>query len=650
MGKVIMVGDHADMKEVIRPIADCVSPEAVLLLQQIRHPLLPRLLEIRNLAVYGQEAVPCFVFEFMTGTSLDRLSAAQSQTWPLAEKVIYMARVARAVAFLHQQGERCLLHLDIKPANLLLGPNQQPILIDFGSARIYQAPARMRDELESALSTNPACTPDTTGNPAAIACTPAFASPELLAGKPCPGSDIYAMGMTLLALALQYEPGPQTMAILPGLLAELPATLSRIINRCLQSQPDSRFSQADELALALETVYEQLIHGFTLPESTLLTGTSAAAPGSRSASAMAASANAASDNAASAPDVSATTESAQSASAMAREPDAAPAKPLEDPPAKLPDAAPAKLPEDPPARTPEAAPARTSAGIPDIPAEPAPAAGRIICIWDSSDFGCELAAQLSKHHNRLLVVDADLPNPRADLLLGQRSRSRSLLPPSRAASLDQAFADQQRGVLTASRLHDLAQSTMVEQVELLVSGSSLEQYEHISPETLYQVLQLAAMSYDLIILLCNRFVYDAFTCLGLLLADQVIIPIAGNAASFREFNRYIDFLALRRQIDPQRLYFVAFPYDAQSDLSWGTMDELCGGRLVGCVSATPARQRLKGSARPYAAAMNRHNQKEYAALIIRLGRKLDKESNHADYYLARHLRRKVRILSGQSAG
>lgn len=682
MDPVTIASHTATSREVVKPIAQFVSPEAVLILQQIRHPALPWLREIRNVAMDGQPPVPCFIFSYLPGTSLDRLSAQERSNWLLPDKVRYMARLARTVAFLHQQGERSLLHLDIKPANLLLSPNQQPALIDFGSARLYPVIAGSSSQ--------------EIGDPnEKYACTPAYAAPELLAGQPCPASDIYALGLTLLALVTDREPQAGQPAALAAQLAELPAALARIINRCLQSQPDKRYPLAAELAAALEEAAQQMLHGFVLPENQQPPRLSAQSPlFSPSGGVTGQPLTTQPETIAALPDPvdppglyptpdsldlpdwpvsSRRLEKPQTAEGPATPPREQPAKPslrerLTAPPLrKQPQTA--ERTASPPCgqptesrlheqRTGSSSPVTRSVKPAGHHPEPAQdnsadtrqaATARIICIWDGSEFGCELAVMLSQQHGRILVVDADLLNPRADLLLGQRSRTRSLLPATRPASLDQAFADQLRGVLTASRLRDLTQWTLVDGVEILVSGTSLDQYEHLSSESLYHVLRTASLAYDLIILLCSRFVYDAFTCLGLMLADQVIIPLSGHAADFREFNRYIDFLALRRQIDRQRLHFVAFAYNVESDLSWGTMDELCSGRLAGCISATNARQRLRGAARPYATAINRRNQKEYTALLIRLGRLPDKEPAHAAYHIPRNLRRKVRRLSSQPA-
>jgi len=113
-------------------------------------------------------------------------------------------------------------------------------------------------------------------------------------------------------------------------------------------------------------------------------------------------------------------------------------------------------------------------------------------------------------------------------------------------------------------------------------------------------------------------------------------------------NRSIYFLALRQQIDPMRVHIIAFPYDERSDLSLGTLDVLSRNRLVGSVRTTLARQRQKGTAKPYATDISPINAKEYDGIIARLGAIARKEAAHANHHLTRPVRRTVRFLSRQT--
>jgi serine/threonine protein kinase len=174
---------------VIKPVDQVLCPEAVYLLSQIRHPALPALRGVEEIELDGQPPRDCFLFDFLPGTSLDRLSTAEQDDWPLLAKIQFFTELAQVVDFLHVQCEPGLLHLDIKPANVLLGPDLRPRLIDFGAMQhLARDPAG-----EQQAAALPACSGQN------IACTPAFAAPEVLQGRPVMASDVYAIGLTMMS-------------------------------------------------------------------------------------------------------------------------------------------------------------------------------------------------------------------------------------------------------------------------------------------------------------------------------------------------------------------------------------------------------------------------------------------------------------------
>lgn len=135
-----------------------------------------------------------------------------------------------ALASIHRAG---IVHRDVKPANVILGP-EGPVLIDFGIARAIDA-----------MTTST----QVTG-------TPAFMSPELLAGEPVtPASDIFSWGVTMVFAATGRLPfnGDTIPSILNAILnkdpdlAGVPEPLRSLVATCLAKHPGDRPTAEDLL-------------------------------------------------------------------------------------------------------------------------------------------------------------------------------------------------------------------------------------------------------------------------------------------------------------------------------------------------------------------------------------------------------------------
>ena len=161
---------------------------------------------------------------------------------PPADAARLVAEVARTLEFAHKQG---YIHRDIKPANVLLDPEGRPFLADFGIA--IRPP-----ELLTASRVG----------------TLAYMSPEQLTGEVHrldARTDIYGLGVVLYEaltgrqLFRDENPVALREAITGGVYPTprtvnraIPATLDRIVMRCLARNPDDRYATAGELADALD--------------------------------------------------------------------------------------------------------------------------------------------------------------------------------------------------------------------------------------------------------------------------------------------------------------------------------------------------------------------------------------------------------------
>jgi hypothetical protein len=198
-----------------------------------------------TLVAYGDiEATPYLVMEFVEGGRLnDWLSRA-----PLSPEEV--ARLGSAVAVaLDELHRRDVIHLDLKPNNVMFRTTGEAVLIDFGLARHGHYPDLLAEELRIPL-----------GNWV-------YMAPEQILGVRCdPRSDLYALGGMLYELTTGRMPFGH-----PGTVGELrrrlyrdpipprsivpttPDWLQEIILRCLEVDARQRFSSAHEVALALST-------------------------------------------------------------------------------------------------------------------------------------------------------------------------------------------------------------------------------------------------------------------------------------------------------------------------------------------------------------------------------------------------------------
>ena len=98
---------------------------------------------VRIIDIFEENNTAYYIMEFVDGGSLS--DKVKEGALPEATAVRYIRQIASALDFVH--GKR-MMHLDIKPANILLNENDETVLIDFGLAKQY-------DESGTQTSTTP---------------------------------------------------------------------------------------------------------------------------------------------------------------------------------------------------------------------------------------------------------------------------------------------------------------------------------------------------------------------------------------------------------------------------------------------------------------------------------------------------------------
>lgn len=196
------------------------------LMKKLDHPALPRIVDI----IDNGETI-YIVMDYIEGESLDKILLEYG---PQSEKVVldWAKQLCDVLSYLHSQ-KPPIIYRDMKPANVMLKPEGNLKVIDFGIAREYK---------EQNLS-------DTT-----VLGTKGYAPPEQYQGHTDIRSDIYALGMTMHHLLTGVDPRPAdyTYAPVRQWNPELSDGIEAIIEKCHAINPEDRYQNCSELMYDLE--------------------------------------------------------------------------------------------------------------------------------------------------------------------------------------------------------------------------------------------------------------------------------------------------------------------------------------------------------------------------------------------------------------
>ncbi|MEM7582453.1 MAG: protein kinase [Acidobacteriota bacterium] len=208
--------------------------------RKISHPNVLRTFD------FGEaDGFPFISMEYVRGITLKHL-LDQSGRLPLSAGLRLARQLCRGLWAAHSQQ---VLHRDIKPENLIIEPNGNAKLMDFGIARPIQRATTTQTQ------------------PGTLIGTPFYLAPEQLEGQePDERADIYACGVVFYEIftgTLPYPSDGNVMDIIrrkmhdePTAPSEhwptVPHTLEQIIMRCLERNREKRFGNADTLLKELE--------------------------------------------------------------------------------------------------------------------------------------------------------------------------------------------------------------------------------------------------------------------------------------------------------------------------------------------------------------------------------------------------------------
>lgn len=203
------------------------------MLKKLKHPNLPSIID-----VIEDDATFLIVMDYIEGNPLSK-ALEEYGAQPQEYVIEWAKQLCDVLGYLHSRVPP-IIYRDMKPSNIMLKPDGNLTLIDFGTAREFK---------EKNLA-------DTT-----CLGTVGYAAPEQFGGmgQTDARTDIYCLGATLYHLVTGCNPSEPPYEIKPirEINPGLSSGLERIIQKCTQRNPEDRYQSAAELMYALEH-YEEI--------------------------------------------------------------------------------------------------------------------------------------------------------------------------------------------------------------------------------------------------------------------------------------------------------------------------------------------------------------------------------------------------------
>ena len=195
-----------------------------------------------------------FAMQFMEGHSLKEVIEKELDRFTLYDKIRIFERLAEGLSVAHQEG---IIHRDIKPANIFLDLEGSPKILDFGIAKVEEAPGLTQTGI--------------------VIGSPPYMSPEQARGEKLDGrSDIFSLGVVMYELLTGRKAFPakskreaiierQRLEKLPksklpppirSITPKVPPKLEEIVAKCMKPLREERYEKAEHLLQEIRQLKE----------------------------------------------------------------------------------------------------------------------------------------------------------------------------------------------------------------------------------------------------------------------------------------------------------------------------------------------------------------------------------------------------------
>ena len=205
--------------------------------------------------------------EHVDGESLDKMLPPNGM--PLSKVFDIAVPLADALATAHERG---IVHRDLKPANIMVNKEGRVKVLDFGLAKLTQDDAP--EGAEGDLTQIPTRIATLTGEGMVMGTAP-YMSPEQIEGRAMNHrTDIFSLGVLLYELATGRRPfnSDNSAGLVSSILRDTPSSvtdinpglprhLARIVQHCLEKDPEARYQSAKDVRNELKSLRREVDSG-----------------------------------------------------------------------------------------------------------------------------------------------------------------------------------------------------------------------------------------------------------------------------------------------------------------------------------------------------------------------------------------------------